>query len=238
MEVGMAELSLTRFDRDGLELFVDESTGLAYAHQAAMRRMFAIDSKGGSLTRALQGVPKSLVKTAEIPTAKGIQGVTLYPSDVVFSLAIKFNPALAEKMGSAGANVFMLGMAGYQIEISPSRPKTALELAREQVQLHEQLELQQRQIELLEADNQRQSEAIDELFEYSSIIRVAKFNGCSEKAFSWSRLKAASQALNEEIKKVPCPRFVTKNLYSHNAWRFAYPGYRLPETTTLVLAKG
>jgi phage anti-repressor protein len=122
-----------------------------------------------------------------------------------------------------------------QCERVVKTPKTALELAREQVKLLEQLELQSEQIKLLEADNLRQSEAIDELFEYSSIIRVAKFNGCDEKAFSWHKLKAASKALSLEVKQVPCPRFETKNLYSHTAWRFVYPEYRLPETTTLIV---
>lgn len=108
----------------------------------------------------------------------------------------------------------------------------ALQLAADQ---QKAIELQEAQIKLLEADNERQAEAIDELFEYSSIIRVAKFNGCSEKAFAWHKLKAASKAIGVEIKKVPCPRFGEKSLYSHDAWRLAYPEYRLPETTTLRL---
>jgi hypothetical protein len=115
------------------------------------------------------------------------------------------------------------------------KPKTALELAKEQVKLLEQLELQETQIKLLQEAHERQAEVIDELYDYSSIIRVAKYNGCSEKAFQWHKLKAASAALDAEIKKVPCPRFGSKNLYAHDAWRLAYPGYRLPETTTLVV---
>jgi phage anti-repressor protein len=122
-----------------------------------------------------------------------------------------------------------------ECERAVKTPKTALQLAEEQVVLHKALALQAEQIAMLEADNLRQSEAIDELFEYSSIIRIAKFNGCDEKAFSWHKLKAASKALNLEVKQVPCPRFETKNLYPHAAWRFVYPEYRLPETTTLVI---
>lgn len=116
-------------------------------------------------------------------------------------------------------------------------PKTPLELAKEQVKLHEALELQAEQIRLLEADNERQSEVIDELFNYSSIIRIAKYNNCDEKAFKWHQLKAASKLLTTEIKQAPCPRFGTKNLYSHDAWRLAYPGIQLPETVTLVITQ-
>lgn len=91
--------------------------------------------------------------------------------------------------------------------------------------------------EQLQKENEQLSEAVDELFNYSSIIRIAKFNNCSEKEFSWRKLKSLSKAMNVEIKKVPCPRFETKNLYSHDVWRFAYPNYKLPETTTLVIKK-
>lgn len=114
-----------------------------------------------------------------------------------------------------------------------SKPKTALELAKEQVKLLEALELKDKQIAALQEATERQAEVIDELFDYSSIIRIAKYNGCDEKAFSWHKLKVASQTLGLEIKKAPCPRYGEKNLYSHDAWRLAYPNYRLPETTTL-----
>lgn len=115
------------------------------------------------------------------------------------------------------------------------KPKTALELAREQVKLLEQLELLEAEKKLLEQENQHLAETVDELFDYSSIVRIAIYNGVNETIFSWRRLKVASDKLSLEIKKVPCPRFVTKNLYSHDAWRLAYPEYKLPETTTLVI---
>ena len=120
----------------------------------------------------------------------------------------------------------------YEID---QKPKTALELAKEQVKLLEQLELQQQIIDNQEKDLLRQSEVIDELFDYSSIIRIAKFNNVPETIFKWQTLKAASQKMNLEVKTAPCPRYVTKNLYSHDAWRFCYPSIKLPETTTLVI---
>jgi KilA-N domain len=116
-------------------------------------------------------------------------------------------------------------------------PKTPLELAKEQVRLHEQLELQAAHIAILEQETERQSEIIDELFDYSSIVRIAIYNKIDEKEFNWRQLKAASTVKGLEVKKAPCPRFVTKNLYSHDDWRLAYPGITLPETITLVLAK-
>lgn len=121
--------------------------------------------------------------------------------------------------------------------VSIVKPKTALELAKEQVKLLEKIELQKEQIKILEDDNDRQAEIIDELFDYSSIVRVAKYNQCDEKAFKWHALKSASNVLGLKIKKAPCPRFTTKNLYHHDAWRLAYPNYNLPETTTIKVIK-
>ena len=128
----------------------------------------------------------------------------------------------------------------YSIE---SKPKTAIELAREnlkimesQIKLLEEIEIQKSIIESQEKDLEKQSEIIDELYNYSSIIRVAKYNKCSETKFNWRRLKSVSESMGLEIKVAPCPRYTTKNLYSHDAWRVAYPEYALPETTTLVIS--
>jgi hypothetical protein len=87
----------------------------------------------------------------------------------------------------------------------------------------------------LNEENQQLSEAVDELFSYSSIVRIAKFNKCDEKLFNWRLLKNASKNSGLEIKRVPCPRFGEKLLYPHDAWRLAYPAFNLPETTTLKI---
>jgi hypothetical protein len=157
------------------------------------------------------------------------QGTWIHPK-----LAVRFGMWLSDEFGLAVEN----WVEEWRSQPAPSviAPTTMVEALKLALKQAEQIELQQAQITLLEEDNERQAEAIDELWNYSSILRVAKFNNCSEKAFQWHKLKAASQALNVEIKKVPCPRFVTKNLYSHDAWRLAYPGYRLPETTTLRIS--
>lgn len=123
------------------------------------------------------------------------------------------------------------------------KPKTAIEMAKEtlrlaqqNVELLEEIERQQLMIEDLEDQNLYLSEMADELFNYSSILRVAKFNNVSEKEFSWHRLKATSKQLDVEIKQAPCPRYGYKNIYSHTVWRKAYPNVRLPEDRALIVA--
>ena len=119
---------------------------------------------------------------------------------------------------------------------TPQLPKTYLEALKALVASEEQKALLEEENKLLEAENHQLAEAVDELFDYSSIIRVAKFNKMSEASFNWHKLKAISQKLGIEIKKVPCPRYESKNLYSHDVWRVAYPGISLPETTTIVVS--
>jgi hypothetical protein len=99
----------------------------------------------------------------------------------------------------------------------------------------EQIELLKVETQLLEEENVQLSEVVDELFNFSSIIRIAKYNNVDETEFSWRKLKSASITKRLEIKVAPCPRYGKKNLYHHDAWRIAYPGVKLPETTTLVL---
>ncbi len=127
------------------------------------------------------------------------------------------------------------GQYAVNPEPQPQLPQTYLEALKALVAAEERRALLEAEKILLEETNHTLSEMVDELFDYSSIIRVAKYNKVSEKSFTWHRLKAASQKLGCEIKKVPCMRYGEKNLYSHDAWRLAYPGVQLPETTTLMI---
>lgn len=114
-------------------------------------------------------------------------------------------------------------------------PETYIEALEALVKSEKDKLILQAENEMLEADNLVLSEAVDELNSYSSIVRVAKFNHVNEKTFRWQSLKAMSMKMGIEVKKVPCPRFLTKNLYHHDVWRYLYPDAHLPETTTAIL---
>ncbi len=122
------------------------------------------------------------------------------------------------------------------LQPAPALPKSFSEALYLAAQLQEQKELLEAEVVVLESENQRLAEEVDEIYGWSSIIRVAKHNNLEESQFKWHRLKAASEKCGDKIKKAPCPRFGHKNLYSHNAWRLAYPGVRLPEAT-IALSK-
>jgi anti-repressor protein len=123
----------------------------------------------------------------------------------------------------------------YKTVSAPQLPESYLDALKALVKSEEQKLLLLAEKAQLEKENEALAEAVDELFDYSSIIRVAKFNHVHEKAFEWRKLKAASDAMKVEVKRVPCPRFEWKNLYAHDVWRFCYPEMRLPETTTLII---
>lgn len=136
-----------------------------------------------------------------------------------------------------------------EAEVSAPQPKSELpqsylEALKALVQAEEEKERLRLEAEQLAEENKELieevedlSEICDELFDYSSIIRVAKFNKVSETRFSWRVLKLASARAGEEIKKAPCPRFVSKNLYHHRAWMMAYPWVKLPETTSIAISR-
>jgi len=159
-----------------------------------------------------------------------LQGTWGHPS-LAINLARWISPEFAVWCDGHIFNLMSTGSTAIAHQI----PKTYSQALLEAAKLAEENERLEAQNILLEQQNECLSEAVDELFNYSSIVRIAKFNGISETRFKWYRLKAVSVKMGLEIKKVPCPRFVEKNLYSHDAWRVAYPGIALPETTTLVI---
>ena len=122
-----------------------------------------------------------------------------------------------------------------QTYIEALKALVVLEEAKEQLKI--QNSILENQVGDLEEDNERQSEIIDEVYNYSSITRVAKFNKVNEKMYSWRKLKATSKVLKLDILQAPCQRYGTKNIYSHEAWRIAYLEAKLPEILSLVEIK-
>ncbi len=83
----------------------------------------------------MKGVQVSLVKNAEVITAGGVQGVQLYPSETLLDLAFEFDLPLAKLMGKAGANVFLYGLAGYEVKptLAEVKPKSLNDILLDEV---------------------------------------------------------------------------------------------------------
>lgn len=239
--------NLARFENEGIELVIDTLTGEAFATQSGYARMSGLTVRGVG-KRLEKLVNSDIIKTDEIDTGYGFKVVNLIPAKLVYRWLVKDNPELGLAMGEAGATVYLHQLAGYKISSSaiapttPALPQTYIEALKALVQAEEEKErlalensLQSAQIDELEEDVDRLSEITDELFDYSSIIRIAKLNNVNEKTYNWRKLKAASKVKGVDVKNAPCPRYGVKNLYHRDAWKAAYPDAVLPEISTLAV---
>jgi phage antirepressor YoqD-like protein len=154
------------FNSDGLELVVNTNTGLAYASVSSAARMLEV-----SKSTASEAFGKHQCITAQIITGGGTQGVRLADSEVLFDLALKYHPGLAKKMGAAGANLYMLKLAGYEPKIveTPQIPTdyaSALRLAADE---HEARLIAESQLAIATT----QIEANAPLVEYATAVQAS-----------------------------------------------------------------
>lgn len=229
------------------EFSIDEQ-GRAFASRRAIARLAGVDHK--NVVRAfqeLEGGELKLSKIAEVIANTGFEGGELIPDYVASEIigyyamdAGRYCTEQAKKVCRAfraiGFRSWLQSELGWQ-QPQHKLPKSYAEALLEAGRLALENERLEAEKALLEQENLQLSEAVDELFDYSSVVRIAKFNKVSERLFDWRKLKAASLKMGKEIKRVPDPRLETKNLYSHDVWRVCYPDYRLPETTTLVISR-
>jgi hypothetical protein len=101
------------FSQDGLELVINIATGGAFASQRATARMLEVDE--ATIRRNITSA-QIAVKSAEISTATGFKTAALISAQDIFKLAVKYNPELAIKMGTAGATVYLYGLSGYSVK--------------------------------------------------------------------------------------------------------------------------
>lgn len=106
--------NLSRFQtEDGIELVIDTTTGEAFSTITGYAKMAGRDKS--TISRRVKGVASGMVKTSEIPTEGGLQGVVLIPADLVFDWLWEDKPELARAMGKAGATVYIHQLAGYKV---------------------------------------------------------------------------------------------------------------------------
>lgn len=181
--------------------------------------------------------------------------------DIACSLIVKYYATYAGRycnkqaqkmdmaMSAGGVRSWMQKLKGWKPEHQHQLPQTYLEALKALVASEEEKARLQQQKQKLQDENERLAimnedleqeveilaEEVDELFSHSSIIRIAKYNQVDEKQFKWRLLKAEAKKLGLEVKKVPCPRYQTKNLYPHQVWQNVYPDAALPESTTITV---
>jgi phage antirepressor YoqD-like protein len=166
-------------NNDGLEFHVDSETNLAYASVRATERMLGV--KPGTLNMFLktkEGAMFNATKMATVHTQKGLQAAKLFSAEQVFDLAFKYNLELAKRMGAAGANVFLLGMSGYKVQVVQPEtntlvPRTFAEALRLAAELEEEKERLQAKIEE-DRPKVEFADAVDSVVNSISIEQFAK----------------------------------------------------------------
>lgn len=149
---------LVRYDGEGIEILIDQVTGEAFASTSGYARMSGLSVP--AISKRLKGVNRDEIKTAEISTSGGVQGVNLINAQLCFRWLMKDNPALALKMGECGATVFLHKLAGYELKSTAVeevlvKKDSRLVLLEQLTQLTQsQIEMEQRQAELA-LENQR-----------------------------------------------------------------------------------
>ncbi len=96
-------------------------------------RGWLVKNKGAISERI--GVGKVEIKTAQVLTAGGVQGVRLIDEDTVCEWLLSDNPQMAKKMLKLGVRVFLHKLAGYKVSSSAVQPKTTAEMFLENAQI-------------------------------------------------------------------------------------------------------
>lgn len=132
---GLTMDSLTVFNNNGIELVINEQTKEIFATQNGYARMSGLTKQ--AISKRIKGVNQTEIKTAEIQTLGGLQGVNLIPASLVFEWSLKDNLDLAKAMGTAGATAYLFRLAGYRIDAqlaevsTPQSEQKVLPLSRE-----------------------------------------------------------------------------------------------------------
>lgn len=207
---------------DGKPVAKDVALGLGFKNPTdAVYRLVFPENKG----------------VCKIQTPGGVQSITVLEEAGIYQLIFSSKLDSAKKFQQwvfkdILPSIQKTGTFGFDV------PKTygealaeAAQFALEKEKLEKEQRLLKAELKIVEEANEQLTVIADEVYNFSSIIRIAKFNNVHESAFTWRRLKAGSQELGYEIKKAPCPRYGSKNLYHNDVWAYCYPDINLPPST-------
>ncbi len=141
--------SLTLFNSDGIEIYIDTATGETSCTVAGYARMSEKDRS--VIQKRLKGCASNAVKTVEMQTTKGLQRCALISEDLIVSWLPKDNPAMATKLLKLGVRHFMHELAGYKVTSDAIKPTSQAELilllAQQNVEIERRLNEQQAKID-------------------------------------------------------------------------------------------
>jgi len=109
--------ALAQYNNDGIEIYIDTTTGESFASVRGYSRMGKI-SAATVHKRLSKGVHQEQYKTAKVQTNSGFQGVYLIPEPTIAQWLPEDNPDLAHKFLTLGIRAGMHWLAGYDVKSS------------------------------------------------------------------------------------------------------------------------
>ncbi len=106
----MADLSLQRFDNDGIELVINTQTGESFATAKGYSRMS--NKEYDTIKKRCQ---RGGLTNVEIPTEQGIRWGTLVSEDLIAEWLPKDNPSMATRVMKLGVRLFNHTIAGFDV---------------------------------------------------------------------------------------------------------------------------
>jgi hypothetical protein len=124
-------MNFTRYDQDGLELFINMD-GAVFTSQRALARICKISEMA---IRKWITANQISILSAEIQTETGLKTANLLNEKVIGMALIRYNPDLAQKCFEAGLRVMLYGFAGLRLNSTRKTLKPLQELSSGELQL-------------------------------------------------------------------------------------------------------
>ena len=105
-------MQLQKYEKDQIELYINVDTGESFASISGYARM--VGKTRQAISARIEGGNSIELKTFEVPTAGGIQGVKLLNEKLIVEWLFKDDLDLAKKMTQAGVRAFLHHQAGFQ----------------------------------------------------------------------------------------------------------------------------
>ncbi|HEY9610562.1 hypothetical protein [Allocoleopsis sp.] len=120
--------NLSVFNKDGLEIIIDNDTGESFCSVSGYARMSGKDKS--TISRRMGTVASTQSKTAEIQTVKGLRTVAIVSEDLISEWIVDDNPVIAKQLLRAGVRVYLHKAAGYKVssEAIQPQPKSQAEI--------------------------------------------------------------------------------------------------------------
>lgn len=103
--------NLTRFDSEGIEIFINQFTGESFASLNGVARM--AQKSVGAISKFI-GVSKIDVISTKVNTPGGLQGVSLLSEDDIVNVLAEYNIDRLKQFGKLGVRLALHQIAGYQ----------------------------------------------------------------------------------------------------------------------------